>query len=107
MATDIPAALAAALDGGPLMGALDLSPRHVAAVRRQAEALYEAGKWTDCVTALEVLVHLGDVGPFDALMRARCHARLGQADLARRWGDVAKKTLGELDLALAPDRSTS
>lgn len=101
MATDIPKALAAALAGAPLEQALEVAPRHVAAVRRQAEALYEAGKWAECVTALEVLALLGDVQPLDALMRARCHARLGQEDLALKWSEIAQKTLGELDSALA------
>jgi len=105
LALDLPAALAAALEGAPLTEALDLRPEHVATVRRQAEALYDAGKWAPCITALEVLTLLGDVRPFDALMRARAHAELGQPDLAERWREAAQRSLAALDAALdARDR---
>lgn len=100
MADALHPALEAALGGAPLTEALSVPAAQVRRVRDRAQTLFEAAKWRPCVTALEVLALLGDVGPYDALMRARCHTELGEEDLAARWAEVAQHTLTELDRRL-------
>ena len=85
---------------GPLHVVAGLSESDRAAVRQQAEALFVSQRWARCLAALEILDHLGDVGPFDALMRARCHRSLGQHHDAARWAAAAQAILSDLDARL-------
>lgn len=94
-------ALQSIYSGESIAQAIQLDPAQLEGLRRQAEALMTAAKWAPCLQALDLLDRLGAAGPFDALMRARCHRQLGQEDEAQRWQAVAQSILHELDSTLA------
>ncbi len=94
-------ALQSIYSGESIAQAIQLDPAQLEGLRRQAEALMTGGKWAPCLQALDLLDRLGAAGPFDALMRARCHRQLGQDDEAQRWQEVAQSILHELDSTLA------
>lgn len=94
-------ALQSIFSGQAVAEAIQLDPADLARLRSQAEALMSAAKWAPCLRALDLLDRLGAVGPFDALMRARCHRQLGQLDEAERWHEVAQQVLRTLDATLA------
>ncbi len=65
-----------------LMEALGLGDDSARDLRRQAIALFGAGKLTACIDVLLGLAALGSVHPVDPLMLSRCYAALGEVDNA-------------------------
>lgn len=87
--------------GQAIAEAIHLDLAHLQRLRSQAEGLMTAARWAPCLQALDLLDRLGAAGPYDALMRARCHRQLGEDVEAQRWQTVAQSILHELDSTLA------
>lgn len=62
-----------------LQTALGVDEAQVEKLRRQAIALYEAGKWQACIDVVLGVSALGSVHPLDALLLARSYRALGDA----------------------------
>ena len=67
-----------------LAGALGLDSEAIDKMRRQAVALYGAGKWDACVKLVLGVVALGSVHPADALLLAKCYTELGNRNAAEQ-----------------------
>jgi hypothetical protein len=92
------------LDGEVGMGeALGLSI-DAEALRRQAAALYAAGKWSECIVAVDAATTAGGQGPYDALMLCRCYDEIGEPGIAEAWASVANESLAAIDRVLGGRR---
>lgn len=77
--------------------ALELDSKAAAGLRRQAHALYESGKWQQCIDVILGLAAVGDVDPFDPLLMAGAYTELGNAEAARLCTEMGEKMLETLD----------
>lgn len=76
---------------------LGLDAHATEGLRRQAHALYAAGKWQQSIDILQGLAALGDVDPFDPLLMAGAYHELGDpraAELCAKMGDAMMAALG-------------
>src|SRR5215470_3687449 len=60
-----------------LQKALGVDDQLLLALRRQAFALYQSGKWERCIKIVLGVVALGSVHPADAVLLARSYEQLG------------------------------
>jgi hypothetical protein len=66
-----------------LSEALALDEETLQALRRQAIALLQAGKFEACIDVVLGLAGLGTVHPVDALLLARCYTAIGDVQNAQ------------------------
>ncbi|MCK6548586.1 hypothetical protein L6R52_22250 [Myxococcota bacterium] len=79
-----------------LLDALKVDEKSTSALRRQAHALYEAGKWQQCIDVLLGLAAIGDVDAFDPLLLAGAYTELGDADAAEKCMKAGERMLQKL-----------
>lgn len=88
-----PKAVSRLLDGrATFPEALGVSDAQIEGLRRQAIAMYEAGKPQACVDIVLGVTALGSVHPLDALLLSRCYRSLGRTTDA----DVSEAHYAEL-----------
>src|SRR5438874_1443013 len=80
-----------------LVEALKLDEQTFDGLRRQAHALFDAGKWQQCIDVVRGLAALGDVDPFDPFLLAGSYRALGDDDAARIAEEVGERMLVELE----------
>jgi hypothetical protein len=83
-----------------LEAALKLDREALDSLRRQAHALYEAGKWQACIDVLTGLSALGDVDAFDPLLMAGAYMELGNSEAAARCTEIGGQMLATLTSVL-------
>ena len=66
-----------------LADALGLGDAELEEMRRQAIALFSAGKWRQCIDVCSGVTALGSVHPVDAFMMAGSYEALGDHESAR------------------------
>lgn len=81
-----------------LADGLGLSQEDVDALRHQAFALYETGRWDRCRDVALGLAALGRVHLVDAIMLERCYRELGHDREARLCGEHVERLLLALDI---------
>jgi hypothetical protein len=79
-----------------LVEALGLEPNDLAALRRQADALFSAKTWEACLEVLSGLQVLGNVELLDPMIMAECHRQLGHDAEAMMCEDVGRGLLVDL-----------
>ncbi len=80
--------------------ALGLDAEAVQALRRQAVALYESGKWQRCIDVVLGVVALGSVHPVDALLLAGSYKELGQVVESEQCAAHARQLFNAMGLTL-------
>jgi hypothetical protein len=83
-----------------LREAIKVTPEHLADLRAQAHAFYDAAKWERCIDVVLALAALDDIEPFDAVIIARAYTELGDEENAAIWGSSAERMLTDLQLIL-------
>jgi hypothetical protein len=79
-----------------LVEALGIDDEMLDGLRRQALALYQAGKWERCIKVVLGLVALGSVHPADPVLLARSYEKLGMHDAAAQCDLHAERMMKEL-----------
>lgn len=90
---------------GDLAEGLGVDAEQILALRRQALALSEAGKWQRAIDVVLGLVALGSVHPADPAILSRCYQALGKEEEARACAEHAEALWSALGLG-APEGSS-
>lgn len=91
---------------GDLADGLGLTDEDVDALRKQAFALYETGRWERCRDVVIGLAALGRVHLVDALMLARCYRALGFALEAQACEAHADRLLDALHIDIPMEEAS-
>lgn len=81
-----------------LAGALNLTDEQLQGLRRQALALFEAGRVERAIDVINGLIALGRIHPLDAILLSRCYEKLGREEEARAFAAHAERIMREMGL---------
>lgn len=79
-----------------LAAALKVDGKTTEGLRRQAHALYEAGRWQQCIDVLHGLAAIGDVDALDPLLMAGAYGELGNTKAAELCAQMGESMLAKL-----------